>query len=298
MSIFQPSRRQQMRLRMALQGPAGSGKTFTAFTLARALSPDGRFAVIDTERRALEYGDRFDFGHIAPDVADPNALPGMLAAAGNERYGAVVIDSFTHYWSGTGGALDVVDRTADKRRGWSEYRPVENKMMTAILTYPGHVIATMRVKTELVTEVDARGRTSTRRVGLKPDQRDGVDYEFSVIGAMDTDHTLTIVKSTCAALADQSIREPGLALADTLRDWLGQGDAVLDVNDIRDKALESTTGPEEIRALGQDARRRNLLGAIVQDGCGDLVTLDDLLRSVLRDRQADGLGGAVLGAVA
>jgi hypothetical protein len=305
-STFKPAQREQMRLRMALQGPAGSGKTLTAMRLARALSPDGSFAVIDTERRALEYAqlpgesraDRFDFGHVAPDVANPEDLPRMVAEAANERYGALIVDSFTHYWSGTGGALDTVDRATDKRRGWSEYRPTENKMMAALLTFPGHVIVTMRVKTDYVTEVDQRGRAQTRRVGLKPDQRDGVDYEFSVIGSLDTDHTLTFVKTTCPELADKSIRCPGDDLAVTLSSWLGQGAVVQDVNELRDRALESTTGVDELKAIGADARRRGLLGAVVIDGHGDAVTLDAFLRALIQDRRPVRLADAVTDAAA
>lgn len=298
MSLFQPSRREQMRLRLALQGPANAGKTFTSFTLARALSPDGRFAVIDTERRALEYADRFEFGHIAPDVADPEQLPRMAAAAAAEGYGALVIDSFTHYWSGHGGALDRVDRKADKRAGWGEYRPVENAMMSALLGYPGHVIVTMRVKTEYVTEVNERGKTVTRRVGLKADQRDSVDYEFSVIGELDTDHTLTVVKSTCAALVDRRIERPGLDLADTLREWLGQGEPVPDATDYRDRALDPNTTAAEIRDMWAEAKRRNLLGAALIDEHGDTTTLADLLVRLGHERRPVTLATALTEAAA
>lgn len=277
MTVFQQSKREQMRLRMALQGPAGSGKTYTAMTLARGLSPDGRFAVIDNEKRALEYADRFVFGHIAPELADPEKLPAMIAAAAAEGYGALIIDSFTHYWSGVGGALDRVDRSGDKRAGWGAYRPVESRMMAALLSYPGHVIVTMRVKTEYVTEVDSRGRNVTRRVGLKPDQRDNVDYEFGVIGEMDDEHTLTVVKATCADLVDRKLNRPGSDLVDTLAAWLGSGDAAPDANTFRDKALTKGATYAEIRALYDDVKARNLLGAALINELGDTESLGDLL---------------------
>lgn len=294
MSIFTEARREQMRLRMALTGPAGAGKTYTGMTIARALSPDGRFAVIDTERRALEYADRFKFGHVAPAVADPEALPSMLAAAGNDGYGAVLVDSFSLYWSGSGGALDRVDRKADKRAGWSEYRPIENAVKAAILGYPGHVIVTMRVKTEHVTEVNERGKTITRRLGTKIDQRDTVDYEFSVIGEMDTDHTLTITKTTCADLVDRVIERPGLDLVDTLAAWLGKGDPMPTVLDYRDRAVDLKATFDELRALHTEVKRRNLLDVLVVDNVGDTVPLGELVVRLGRERQPMKLATAAL----
>src|SRR5437016_2786217 len=49
--------------RVALIGPAGGGKSFTALVLARALAgPTGKIAAIDTEHGSLsKYADLFDF---------------------------------------------------------------------------------------------------------------------------------------------------------------------------------------------------------------------------------------------
>jgi len=279
-----------MSLRMAIQGPSGAGKTFTAMTIMRGLCGEGgRFAVLDTEKRAREYAvlndtdpetaTTFQFGHVAPDIADPEMLPRYLADAAKVGYAGIIIDSFTHYWSGLGGALDRVDKARDKRAGWGDYRPVEAEMMKALLTYPGHVIVTMRVKTEYVTETNEKGRTTTKKLGLKADQRDSVDYEFSVIGEMDTDHTLTITKTTCQDLVDKQITKPGMALVETLAGWLGQGDPPPTAVDLRDRALEQCVTVADVRAVWEEAKRRELLGHEVQDGTGELLPLKEFLNA-------------------
>jgi hypothetical protein len=294
MSLFTPALREQMHLRMAIQGPSGSGKTFTALTIMRGLcGPGGRFAVIDTEKRAREYAvlndtdpetdTAFRFGHVAPDVADPEKLPAYLTDAASAGFSGIIVDSFTHYWSGLGGALDRVDKARDKRAGWGDYRPIEAAMMSALLSFPGHAIVTMRVKTEYVTEVNAAGRTVTRKLGLKADQRDSVDYEFSVIGEMDADHTLSITKTTCQDLVDRQINRPGPALAETLAVWLGQGDPPPTAADLRDRALEQCTTVDEARAVWAEAWRRGLLAEEVQDSTGEHVTL----KAILEGRAAD-----------
>ena len=57
--MFKKAEKTQSRLRLALCGPAGSGKTYTSLALASEL---GRVAVLDTERgSASKYADRFAF---------------------------------------------------------------------------------------------------------------------------------------------------------------------------------------------------------------------------------------------
>src|SRR4051812_13876400 len=55
--------------RIALIGPAGSGKSYTSLLLARALAgPNGRIAAVDTEHGSLsKYADVFDFDVIELD---------------------------------------------------------------------------------------------------------------------------------------------------------------------------------------------------------------------------------------
>lgn len=294
MSSFAPSVREQMRARIALQGPAGSGKTLTGMRLAAGLSPDGVFAVVDTERRALEYAqrrgenlpDRFDFLHTMPATADPAKLPGLIAEADRAGVGSLLIDSLSPYWSGTDGALDRVDRSRDKRAGWSEYRPVENAFREALLTFSGHLIVTMRVKTEYVTEYGTDGKVRVRRLGLKADQRDTIDYEFSIIGEMDAEHALTVVKTTCPDLVDRRIERPGVDLVETLRDWLGQGEPALTPRQIRDEAVKADTTVERLGELYRYAERRALHAAPVVDEIDQPTTLGPLLWLLAKQRKA------------
>jgi len=60
--VFKRATKEQAKLRMGIIGPAGSGKTYTALLTARNLVPDGKIAVLDTERgSASKYADIFEF---------------------------------------------------------------------------------------------------------------------------------------------------------------------------------------------------------------------------------------------
>jgi hypothetical protein len=60
MNPFKKATKQAARLRLALVGPAGSGKTYTALAVGQHLG--GKVAVIDTEHgSAAKYADLFTF---------------------------------------------------------------------------------------------------------------------------------------------------------------------------------------------------------------------------------------------
>jgi hypothetical protein len=85
----------------------------------------------------------------------------------------------------------------------------------------------MRTKTEYLVERNDDGKTKISKVGLRPMQREGVEYEFDVIGDLDTENTLVISKTRCQALNGVVLRKPGEDLARTLWDWLNDGEPVV-----------------------------------------------------------------------
>lgn len=242
LNLFQKARRTDSRLRLALLGPAGSGKTFTALRIARGLiAPDQRLAVIDTEHASSNLyagevnpdGGTFDF-----DVLDLASMPGSgkysvekylaaIRAAADEGYPVLILDSLSHAWAGEGGLLDYVhertlrSKTKNSFAGWRDATPLHNRLVESILGYPGHVIATMRTKVQWVVEQDAKGQSVPRKVGLQPIQREGLDYEFTVVADVDPEnHTLVVTKTRCAAIADRSFPKAGADVAEILTNWL------------------------------------------------------------------------------
>lgn len=282
---FVPAAREAVKARIALTGPAGSGKTYTALAIGTELHD--KVAVIDTEHgRALDYADRFTFRHFAPSRFDPRELCALLARAAEHGYGTLIVDSLSHYWMGVGGALEIVDSTrGGGMAGWKEFRPIEARMIDALLGYPGHVIVTMRVKTSYVIEQDERGKNVPRKVGLKPDQREGVDYEFGLIGEMDREHLMTVTKSTCPALVDERIPKPGADVASALKTWISGGLVMPDALEYRDEVLKPEATKKDLRRMFNEVKNRRLLGAMVVDDHGDEVPLGDLIRRVGEERE-------------
>lgn len=279
---FKPATREASFARIALSGPAGSGKTYTGLMLATALGD--RVAVVDTERgSASKYaglnGWRFDT--VKPDRFSPKSLVEILGAAAGAGYDAILIDSLSHYWMGADGMLEQADKHAVRGNtfaGWKEVRPAERRMIDALVSYPGHVVVTMRSKTEYVIEEDDRGKKVPRKVGMKPEQRDGIEYEFDLVGDLDHGSTMTVVKSRIHTLAGAIIPFPGEDLADQIAAWLSDGEQVPTVAEYRKRAftLESV---DELRALFEEVSGHRLHTAPTVDADGNPTVLGDLIRA-------------------
>lgn len=293
--VFEQATKKAAKARIALDGPSGSGKTYTALMLASALS--GRIAVIDTEHRsASKYADLFEFDTLALDTYDPQILIEALAVAGQHGYDVVIVDSLSHFWMGVNGMLEQVDR-ATKRAGghgmagWKEMRPVERRMVDALLAYPGHVIVTMRVKVEWVQGENPRtGKPQMVKVGTKPEQREGLEYEFDIVGSLDLENELTVTKTRCPQLSGAVVSKPGRELGEVIKAWLDEGESAPTATQIRDEVLANPDATvEELRGFYQRAERYGLLGAAIVTETGESASLREWIRGRAMQRQRGGL---------
>lgn len=218
-------------LRLGLVGPSGSGKTYTAIKLATELGYE-RVGVLDTENRsARRYARRFSkrFSCLEMTRFSPRDYCAAIRAAYSEGIEVLVIDSLSHAWMGKGGVLEMVDESAKRQgrggsgssfNGWREVTPEHNRLVQELVQVPMHLIVTMRVKTEYVVEKDGNGKAVPRKVGLAPVQREGLEYEFDIVGDLSAEHDLVITKSRCPEVTDAVVNRPGEELAKTLRTWL------------------------------------------------------------------------------
>lgn len=266
---FQKASKSQLKARVAVSGPAGAGKTTAALTLATELvGKDGSIAVIDTERGSASlYADRFDF--LTLDFAppyDPRRLVEAIDAAERAGVECLIVDSLSHFWSGEGGILEQVDNASGASKftsGWKEATPRQNRMIEKILSFPGHVIVTLRSKTAYAVD-GSGGKAIPRKVGQAPVQRDGVEYEFALVLDLDRDHSIGISKTRCAELETTAL----LPASDlhrviaTFIAWLGEGDRATTsplaakrrlVQTFFDRGWDELTGKKQAAALWESS---------------------------------------------
>lgn len=285
--VFRPATKEQAKARVALMGVSGSGKTWTGLALAHGLATGQPFAVIDTERgSASKYvginGIQFDA--LQMYRYDPRDLVKALAAAAKAGYAAVLIDSLSHFWKGTDGTLEQVDRAkarfgGNSFGGWKEGTPMQNQMIDALLTYPGHIVATMRSHTEWVLETNERGKREPVAKGTRAEQRRGVEYEFDLVGSLDIDNTLTFLKSRCPALHRQVIETPdGGEVAKRLLEWLEDGAPAADPAAFVDRAQAEDATYDGLLALYREVEDAGLLASPLLDD-GEPTSLGEYIKA-------------------
>ncbi|CCD30241.1 conserved exported hypothetical protein [Candidatus Glomeribacter gigasporarum BEG34] len=234
---FQKAIRKKAKLRLALTGPSGSGKTYSALLLAKGIG--GRIAVIDTEHGSASlYADVLDFDvlNLAAPFS-PERYIEVITDAARSGYDVLIVDSITHEWNGKGGILEIHDRvTRAHPRGnsytaWAEVTPRHNAFVEALLQSPLHILVTMRSKQDFVL-TDRNGKQVPQKVGLAPIQRDGFEYEMTVVLDIEQDRHLATVSKDRTRLFSDSTPEPITEQTGRqLMEWLEAGANLITIDE-------------------------------------------------------------------
>lgn len=235
--MFEKVTRKKAKLRMALTGVSGAGKTLSALYIGYGITGDwSKVALIDTEHeRARFYANRSDlntgeflYASFLPPYS-PQRYKEFVEegadAVGSD--GVVIIDSFSHAWNNEGGVLDIKNTIASQQRGkndfsaWDEAGKVQNDLVNTILAVNCHTIVTMRSKMDYVMQENERGKTVPVKVGLAPVQRNDTEYEFDIVLDIARNHIATASKDTTFLDSFGKIVTPELGRQ--LADWLNTG---------------------------------------------------------------------------
>jgi hypothetical protein len=232
---FKKAERKQAKLRLALTGPSGSGKTFSALLIAKGIG--NKIAVVDTENRSASlYADmaagplqgiNFDILEIDPPYTIAKYVDGIDAAV-KAGYDALIIDSISHAWAGEGGLLSKKE-SLDSRGGnsytnWAGITKEHEAFKAKLLNCDIHLICTMRSKQDYVLEVNDKGKSSPKKVGMAPIQRDGMEYEFTTVFDLSMNHDAVASKDR-TSIFDGLVFKPAVDTGKTLMAWLESGTA-------------------------------------------------------------------------
>lgn len=183
------SERKQAKIKMALQGSSGSGKSLSSLLLAKGLTNDNlaKVAVVDTENGSADLYAHLGNYNVLP--LQPPYTPEKFIEAMEvcEKAGmeCIILDSISHVWD---ELLDYHSKLpGNSFTNWNKVTPRQKAFIDKILQCNAHVIATMRTKQDYVLQ-QKDGKYVPEKVGLKAVQRDDVSYEFTIVFDIDIKH--------------------------------------------------------------------------------------------------------------
>jgi hypothetical protein len=288
---FTKAVRSKTKLRMALDGPSGSGKTFTGLRFAFALAPNAKVAVICSENgSAQKYqgeapdGTPWEFDIEVLKNYAPTSYTAAIKAAAASGYDVLLIDSLSHEWAGSGGALQLVDKVKGNNSyvKWKDITPIHDEMIEAILTSPIHVIATMRSKTEYVMEPDANGKMVPKKVGMGAVQRPGMEYEFDIYASLDLSHMLRVTKSRCRVIDGAVCVAPDAGFMKPITDWLNSGVPSVAPQSVKLQIVEKMNNAADAKELAEAFQfAQKFRGEISETGWKDVLGVQRARREQL-----------------
>jgi hypothetical protein len=242
------AQRHKAKLRLGIAAPSGAGKTYSSLLIAFGIG--GKVGIVDTENGSADlYAHLGNYDVIT--LSAPYEIKKYLKAIKTfeeNGYDTIIIDSLSHAWAGDGGLLDKVGKmSGNSYANWRHITPEHNSLVEAMLQSSCHIIATMRAKTDYVLEENDKGKQTPKKVGLAPVQREGMDYEFTVMFDLDIRHNATSTKDR-TGLFDGRIFTPTKETGVELLNWLNLGTSEIEefitaINNSTDEAsLEQAKG--------------------------------------------------------
>jgi nucleoside-triphosphatase THEP1 len=226
--------RKQLKLKVALNGSSGSGKTTSALLIAYGLTNSwDKIAVIDTENRSSELYvgmnvnnltiGEFNTIQISKPYSPEKYVQALEMCIKENDIECIIIDSASHEWEGSGGVLDIhTTMTGNSFTNWGKLTPRHNKFIETIVNAPKHIIATFRSKSDYVMS-EKNGKQVPEKVGLKAITREGVDYEFTLCFDIDIKHNAVASKDRTNLFMDKPDFTITTETGSILKNWSETG---------------------------------------------------------------------------
>lgn len=251
------SERKRAKIKMALQGSAGSGKTYSSLLLAQGLT-NGDFtkiAIIDTENGSADlyaHLGQYNVLTLAPPYTPENYMK-AIDVCERARMEVIIIDSISHCWD---YLLDYhASLAGNSFTNWAKITPMQKSFTDRILQRDAHVIATMRTKQDYVLN-QKDGKFVPEKVGLKAVQKDGLDYEFTIVFDIDIKHFAVSSKDRTGLFMGKSEFVINSFTGKKILEWCNSG---TNLQEAREK-IKATTTVDELKVLySQYSNWRELL---------------------------------------
>ena len=246
--MIRKAQRQKAKIKLALQGSSGSGKTYSALQIANGMAEWNKICVIDTENNSADL-----YSHLGPynvltlsKPFTPEKYIEAISECENMKMEVIIIDSLSHEWDGDGGILEThSNMPGNSFTNWSKLTPRHNACVQRILNVNAHVIATLRTKQDYVL-TDKNGKMVPEKVGLKSITRDGMDYEFTIVFDIDITHKCAASKDRTGIFVQDLPFQASKITGQRILNWCESGDKTIT------QQIEECTDVQSLKILYYD----------------------------------------------
>jgi energy-coupling factor transporter ATP-binding protein EcfA2 len=216
---LQTAQRKRAKIKMCLQGPSGSGKTYSSLLIANGLCGDySKVAVIDTENHSASlyaHLGKFNVLNLSAPFT-PEKYISAIELCEKAGMQVVIIDSITHEWENL--LEHHSSLPGNSFTNWGKITPRHNEFVQKILQSPCHIIATTRTKQDYVLS-ERNGKMVPEKVGLKSVQRDGMDYEFTLVFDLDIKNKALASKDRTGLFHGLPESRLNMGTGERIREW-------------------------------------------------------------------------------
>ncbi len=217
------AKRDNVKIKIGIQGVSGSGKTKSALLLSYGLVGDwSKIAVVDTENQSSELYSHLGAFNVLPLTPPftPERFIEALQTCINAGMQVVILDSISAEWQTILHEHSVL--TGNSYTNWSKFTPRHQLFVNSIIQSDVHIICTLRSKQAYVL-TEKNGKQVPEKVGMKPVQRDDVDYELSLVFQLSMKHLAVAVKDRTEIFADKPEFLITVDIGKKIKSWCHQG---------------------------------------------------------------------------
>ena len=255
---LEKAQRKRAKIKIGLQGPSGSGKTFSALLVAFGLCGDwNKIAVIDSENHSAELYSHLGGFYVLPLSAPftPEKYMEALDVCEHAGMEVIIIDSTTHCWENLLAYHSSLQ--GNSFTNWGKVTPRQDEFVQHILQSPVHIIATIRTKQDYVLS-ERNGKMVPEKVGLKAVQRDGLDYEFTLVFDINMKNNAVASKDRTRLFFGEPEQRLSIETGKTINAWCNSG-AEISVTNISTRINECKSIQELLETYKQFPQFKDVL---------------------------------------
>ena len=195
------TKRSQVKIKMALTGMSGSGKSMSALLLAKGLCNGdlSKTAVIDSENAINLYSHIGNFNVLNITVPfTPDKYMQAIDVCEKAGMEVIILDSISQEWQ----CLLQIHGTlqGNSFTNWNRVTPLHTAFVQRILQSTCHIICTIRTKQDYLMETK-EGKITISKVGTKPIKRNEIEYEFTTVLSINAEHKAKATKDRTGLFA-------------------------------------------------------------------------------------------------